>query len=49
MEGCEIMKKLLKNMAVKLFVGLTSNVASECIPFGFYQPKAPKCLTKKST
>ncbi|WP_414705232.1 cyclic lactone autoinducer peptide [Pseudobacteroides sp.] len=42
-------KKFLKGIFVNLFVGLTSNVASECIPFGFYQPKAPKSLTKKPT
>ncbi|KNY25086.1 cyclic lactone autoinducer peptide [Pseudobacteroides cellulosolvens] len=40
------MKKVLKDVVSNIITGLTSNVASKCWPFAFYQPKAPKALRK---
>ncbi|HOV28267.1 MAG TPA: cyclic lactone autoinducer peptide [Pseudobacteroides sp.] len=41
------MKKVLKDVLSSMFAGLSSNVASKCWPFSFYQPKAPKSLRNR--
>ncbi|MDP4182601.1 MAG: hypothetical protein Q8942_16125 [Bacillota bacterium] len=42
------MNSQFKKLIIDAYTNLTTKVTAKCIPFSFYQPKAPKALTTRT-